>query len=130
MPFGIVFQIHCKSCTNFHYFDFLGQNATKPSRGRRTPARPSGPRPSGNQLARSLLLIPALSLKRKGGTFKPLHFYTFEHSRIFNENQLQASLSRNVPVKYDRELWQNSINAMQVFDHHHASQFSSKNFSF
>ena len=69
-----------------HYFDFLGQNATKPSRGRRTPARPSGPRPSGNQLARSWLLIPALSLKRKGGTFKPLHFYTFEHSRIFNEN--------------------------------------------
>ena len=58
-----------------------GPNATKPSRGRRTPARPSGPRPSGNQLARSLLLIPALSLKRKGGTFKLLHFYAFEHSR-------------------------------------------------
>ena len=61
-------QIQCGCATTFGLMnlEFLGQNATRHSRGRRTHARQSGQRPSGSQLARSWQSTPALSSKRKG----------------------------------------------------------------
>ena len=49
-------------------FALPGQNVTKPSRGRRTQGRRSGPRHLGSRQARSWLLTLALSLRRKGKT--------------------------------------------------------------